>query len=229
MSFHNDLQKQYSPAGPATRRRPLTLTIIAILLFVTYTGIRAVMETWDNDGFPEALAVKLELLPIIFPVHMVTGGLSLLLVPATILLRKTRLHKIMGRVTAADILLAGITAPFVAWAVPVTIVSAAGFTAQALVWLGLLAAGIWNIRNDRVAGHQTCMLLMAAVTSGALFFRIFLGLWSRFGVHHYFNEFYAVNAWIAWGTPLLAVLVFHRVRGKKGAHPAKRSGDGWDR
>jgi hypothetical protein len=218
MSFHVDLQKQNSPAGSATRRLPLALTIIAILLFVTYTGIRAVFEAWDNDGFPEALAVKLELLPIIFQVHMVAGGVSLLLVPATILLRKTPFHKILGRITAADILLAGVTAPFVAWAVPVTIVSAVGFTTQALLWLGLLSAGIWNIRNGRIAAHQTCMLLLAAVTSGAIFFRIFLALWVKFGDHHYFNNFYAVNAWIAWGIPTVSVLVFHRLRGKKGAH-----------
>lgn len=192
----------------------MALTIIAILLFVTYTGIRAVIETWDNDGFPEALAVKLELLPIIFPIHMVTGGLSLVLVPATIFLKKTHYHKTMGRITAADILLAGVTAPFVAWAVPVTIVSAAGFTAQTIVWIGLLAAGIWNIRNGRIAAHQTCMLLMAAVTSGALFFRIFLGLYARFGDHHNFNNFYAVNAWIAWGIPLLIVLCRFSGRGK---------------
>ena len=192
------------------------MTIIAILLFVTYTGIRAVFEAWDNDGFPEALAVKLELLPIIFPVHMVTGGLSLLLVPATIVLRHTPFHKTMGRITAADILLAGLTAPFVAWASPVTIISAAGFTAQTTVWTGLLIAGIWNIRNGRVAAHQTCMLLMAAVTSGALFFRIFLALFARFGDHQYFNNFYAINAWIAWSIPLFAVLVFHRLRGRKG-------------
>jgi Predicted membrane protein (DUF2306) len=217
MSFHVDLQKKNSPAGSATRRLPLILTIIATLLFVTYTGIRAVFEAWDNDGFPEALAVKLELLPIIFPVHMVSGGLSLLLVPATILLRKTPFHKILGRITATDILLAGVTAPFVAWAMPVTIVSAAGFTAQAIVWMGLLFAGIWNIRSGRIAAHQTCMILIAAVTSGALFFRILLALWVLFGDHHYFNQFYALSAWIAWGLPLLATYVFHRVRGKKGA------------
>ncbi len=179
------------------------------------------MEAYDNDGFPEALAIKLELLPIIFPVHMIAGGLSLLLVPATILLRKTLYHKTMGRMTAAVILLAGVTAPFVAWAVPVTIVSAAGFTTQAIVWMGLLIAGIWNIRNGRVNAHQTCMLLMAAITSGALFFRMFLALWARFGDHHYFNQFYAFNAWIAWGLPLLATLVFHRLRVKKGTHRTK--------
>ena len=186
-------------------RWPLKLSIIAILLFVTYTGIRAMSESYDNDAFPEALAIKVELLPLIFPIHMVAGGLSLLLVPATIYLRRTKFHRVFGRLAAIDILLAGLTAPFVAWAVPVTIISAAGFTAQSVIWMGLLAAGIWNIRRARVNAHQTCMLLMAAVTSGAMFFRIFLGLWTRFGNHRYFYDFYALNAWIAWGLPLFVM------------------------
>jgi Predicted membrane protein (DUF2306) len=206
------------PINMAISRWLLPLIITMIMLFVTYTAIRAMSEAYFSDGFPEVLAIKVELLPLIFPIHMVTGGLSLLLVPATIYLRRTGFHKFFGRIAAADILVAGITAPFVAWAMPVTIVSAAGFTAQAMMWMGLLVAGIWNIRNGRVNAHQTCMLLMAAVTSGALFFRIFLALWARYGDHHYFNNFYALNAWIAWATPLLATLVFHRLRGKKGAH-----------
>ena len=200
------------PANVAIYRWPLALIITIIMLFVTYTAIRAISEAYFSDGFPEALAVKVELLPYIFPIHMVAGGLSLLLVPATIYLRGTKLHKIFGRTAAADILVAGLTAPFVAWAVPVTIISAAGFTAQSITWMGLLIAGIWNIRNGRVNAHQTCMLLMAAVTSGALFFRIFLALWARFGDHHYFNGFYALNAWIAWGLPLIAIAIQLRRR-----------------
>ncbi len=209
--------KAASPTYAAFYRWPLVLILTMVILFVTYTAIRAISEAYINEGFPEALAVKVELLPLIFPIHMVAGGLSLLLVPITIFFSHTQYHKFLGRLTAADILVAGATAPFVAWAVPVTIMSAAGFTMQSILWIGLLAAGIWNIRNRRIVAHQACMLLLAAVTSGALFFRLFLGLWVRFGDHHYFNDFYAVNAWIAWGIPLLAVLVFHRLRGKKGA------------
>ena len=210
--------KAILPTNVAIYRWPLALIITIIMLFVTYTAVRAMSEAYFSDGFPEALAVKVELLPLIFPIHMVAGGFSLLLVPTTIYFSLTKYHKFFGRITAADILVAGITAPFVAWTVPVTTISAAGFTAQSVAWMGLLIAGIWNIRNGRVKAHQTCMLLMAAVTSGALFFRIFLALWARFGNHHYFNDFYAVNAWIAWSLPLSATLVFHRLRGKKGAY-----------
>ena len=78
--------------------------------------------------------------------------------------------------------------------------------------MALLAAGVWNIRRGRMAAHQTCMLLMAAVTSGALFFRIYLALFARFGSHIYFNYFYACNAWVAWSLPLIVVGVVLRQR-----------------
>ena len=211
--FHVDLpQKATSPQNTAIWRWITRLALAAILLFVTHAGLRAISEAFDSGAFPEALAVKVELLPLIFPLHMITGGLSLLLVPTTIFLRGTRFHKVAGRMAAVDIMVAGLTAPFVAWAAPVTLVSAAGFTAQSMVWMGLLATGVWNIRRGNVAAHQNCMILMAAVTSGALFFRIYLALWSRFGDSHYFKTFYAGNAWIAWGLPLIvaAALVTFR-------------------
>jgi hypothetical protein len=46
------------------------------------------------------------------------------------------------------------------------------------------------------------MLLMAATTSGAIFFRVFLGLWAKFGTMQHFEIFYALDAWVAWLLPL---------------------------
>jgi hypothetical protein len=181
---------------------------VGVVVFVTYVALRGILEAYDNDDFPEALAVKLELLPLIFPLHMVTGGLALLLVPLALYLRGTAWHKWAGRIAAADILVAGVTAIPVALDVPVTKVSAAGFAAQAVAWLVLLGFGIWNIRAGRMAQHRACMLMLAAVTSGALFFRIYLGLWKVFGVGKYFTIFYAIDAWVAWGLPLVVMAVW---------------------
>ena len=181
------------------------LMLAGLGIFVTYAALRAISEAWDNDGFPEALAVKLELLPLIFPLHMITGGLALLLVPLTLALRGTRWHRVVGRIAAVDILVAGLTAIPVALEQPVTRVSAAGFAMQASTWMTLLAYGYWKIRVGEIAKHRAAMLLMAAVTSGALFFRLYLALWKWGGVRGHFSTFYACDAWVAWLLPLIVM------------------------
>ena len=186
------------------------LIMAGLLLFVTYTAVRGITEAWDNDGFPESLAVKLELMPLVFPVHMITGGLALLLVPLTLYVRYTRWHTLVGRIAAVDILVAGITALPVALEAPVTKISAAGFAAQAIVWMVLLGLGFWNIRRGRVAQHRAFMLMLAAVTSGAMFFRVYLAFWKLLGPPHHFEAFYAFDAWVAWSLPLVAVMVWLR-------------------
>jgi Predicted membrane protein (DUF2306) len=188
------------------------LMLAGIGAFVTYVAVRGISESWDNESFPEPLAIKLELMPIIFPVHMVTGGLALLLVPLALVLRGTGWHRFAGRIAAVDILIAGLTAIPVALNAPVTKFSAAGFTAQGVTWLVLLGAGIWNIRNGRMAAHRACMLMLAAVTSGALFFRVYLALSKLVVPHVYFYTFYAVDAWIAWGLPLIAMALWLRTK-----------------
>lgn len=159
---------------------------------------------WLTDDFPEALAVKVELLPNVFAVHMIAGGLALLLVPLALLLRKVpRWHRLAGRIAAFDVLVAGVTAFPVALIAPVTKLSAWGFTAQGVTWLVLLALGIWNIRRRNVAAHRACMLLMLAATSGAVFFRIWLALWAIWGNFRWYEAFYAFDAWFAWTFPIL--------------------------
>ena len=198
-------------ASPRTGAVWRWLLLTPLGVFVMYVAVRGISESFDNEGFPEALAVKLDLLPIIFPVHMVTGGLALLLVPLVLYLRGTRWHRFVGRIAAIDIFVAGLTAIPVAVVMPVTNTSAAGFVAQGITWIVLLGLGIWNIRGGRVTSHRACMLMLAAVTSGAMFFRIYLGLWKAVGMSKYFEAFYALDAWIAWGLPLIGVAIWLHV------------------
>ncbi|MBW8753244.1 MAG: DUF2306 domain-containing protein [Sphingomonadales bacterium] len=189
-------------SGPLQRAAQV-LVLAAIAGLVTYTAGKAVSSAFANDDFPESLAVKVELLPLIFPLHMITGGLALLLLPLALVLRhRPAWHRLVGRLAAADVLISGLTAFPVAWAAPVTIWSAAGFTAQATTWLVLLVLGIRAIRQRRIAAHRTCMILMVATTSGAVFFRVYLALWALFGARRQFDTFYACDAWIAWLLPL---------------------------
>ncbi len=187
--------------------------------FVIRAAIIALHETFAHDDFPEALAIKVLLMPMIFPLHMLTGGLALLLVPLAIGLRRhPRWHRLAGRLAAFDIGIAGITAVPVALVVPVTPWSAAGFFAQGCTWLALLAAGIWNIRHRRIARHRACMLLLAATTSGAIFFRIYLALWAIFAQRQHFELFYAFDAWIAWALPLAITAIVLKQIGQRFNH-----------
>jgi hypothetical protein len=186
-------------AGPALR------IIAAVLLagFVAFVAMRALGETFVHDDFPDSLAAKVEQLPLLFPIHMFSGGLALLLLPLTIAMRRyPSWHRPLGRLTAFDISVAGVTAYPVAMVAPVSPWSAAGFTAQATVWLALLALGLWHVAHRRIAQHRACMLLMTATASGAIFFRFYLALWALFGTPRHFVLFYACDSWIAWLVPL---------------------------
>jgi uncharacterized membrane protein YozB (DUF420 family) len=201
--------------GPV-KRAALAVFISMISIFILYIAAKAFLSTFYNDDFPESLAVKVELMPVIFPVHMITGALALVLLPVAYSVRHNRQwHRPIGRIAATDVLISGVTAfPVALWA-PVTFWSAAGFSAQATTWLTLLVLGLYNIRRHRIAAHRACMLMMAATTSGAVFFRLYLGLWARFGSLRYFEIFYALDAWIAWLLPLsLCAVVLRRGQGK---------------
>lgn len=178
--------------------------LAALAMFVIVTSAKAMRAPLQVDGFPEALLVKAEIMPVTFAVHMVSGGLALLLAPSAWLARHLLRpwHRTIGRLAAIDIVVAGVTAYPVASVAPVTPVSAAGFAAQATAWLALLAAGIVAIRRGDADRHRACMLLMLSVTSGAIFFRIWLALWAIFAHGRHFALFYAANAWIAWVLPL---------------------------
>jgi len=198
-------------AGARFKRAPYILILTVIGSFILYTAARALWSAFVNEDFPESLAVKVALLPLIFPLHMVTGGLALILLPLTVALRhRPRWHRLIGRISALDVLISGLTAFPVAWAAPVTLFSAAGFTLQAITWLTLLALGIHNIRQRRIAAHRACMVLMVATTSGAVFFRIWLALWATFGTSRRFELFYACDAWVAWLLPLTVTALILR-------------------
>jgi uncharacterized membrane protein YozB (DUF420 family) len=173
-------------------------------LFVADVARKAIFEAFVHPDFPEELAIKVEQLPLIFPIHMLTGGLALLLLPAVIALRRRRpTHRLLGRIAATDVAIAGVTALPVAWVAPVSAWSAAGFIAQAITWMTLLAVGIWNIRHGRRGAHRRAMLLMTATASGAIFFRVYLALWAIFAGREHFVLFYSCDSWLAWLGPLV--------------------------
>ncbi|MEQ1542774.1 MAG: DUF2306 domain-containing protein [Novosphingobium sp.] len=216
-----NLPTQAERAVPRAGRIAVGAILAVFGGLVATTAWKALTAPWRIDDFPEELAIKAELLPGIFTVHMIAGGLALVLVPLAIALSgRPRWHRPVARLVALDVAVAGITAFPVALIAPVTRGSAWGFTAQGLIWLVLLALGIRAIHQRQIARHRACMLLMAAAASGAVFFRIYLALWAIFAQGRHYELFYAVDAWVAWAVPLTLTALVLKRNGAWSGHPA---------
>jgi hypothetical protein len=143
-------------------------------------------------------------LPVVFRVHMLASAIVLLLLPVALSLRfKPKLHRKIGWTLGAFVVVGGLTA------LPVAIFSyswwpaRAGFFVQGIVWLWLFYAAVVAIRRGDRGRHAHLMLAMAAVTTGAVWFRLVTG--SAILLELPFEPIYAAASWIAWLIPLALV------------------------
>jgi hypothetical protein len=156
-------------------------------------------------ALPFEMSLVDQRLPIVFRIHMLASAIVLALLPVAISLRfRPRLHRRIGWLLGAFVVAGGLTA------LPVAIFSyswwpaRAGFLVQGVVWLWLFYAAVAAIgRGDRTR-HAHLMLAMAAVTTGAVWFRVLTGSAILFDLP--FDPIYAASAWIAWLVPLWLVL-----------------------
>ena len=160
---------------------------------------------------PYEMFLLAERMPLIFPMHMAASALALVLLPLMIATRhKRHLHRPVGRALGLFVAVGGLTALPVAVLSSSGEVARAGFFVQGLVWLALFAAGWRAIRARDVPHHTQLMLMMAAVTTGAVWFRLITG--TSLLLHLPFEPMYAFAAWAGWLLPLAAVWTWTRQR-----------------
>ena len=140
-------------------------------------------------------------LPVVFRIHMLASAIVLMLLPVVLGVRfRPQLHRRIGWTLGAFVVAGGLTA------LPVAIFSYSwwparlGFFVQGLVWLGLFYSAVTSIRAGERARHAHFMLGMAAVTTGAVWFRALTGSAILLGLP--FEPIYAASAWMAWAVPL---------------------------
>lgn len=191
----------------------------------------AIGEAFQPGYLPELLEAIRARLPTIFPVHMATGGLALLLVPLTLVLRPwPRWHRVFGWLTALSVFIGGFSALIVAVHSGSPLLARIGFFVQGLAWIGFLSAGLVMIRRGRVRHHRRFMLMMAAVTSGAMVFRVLLAGFTSLWPAADYQPFYSLLTWLGWLLPLAAVVGWERLAmrrraiGLKPSIASKRSG-----
>jgi len=202
---------------PAYVRRPLPrvagiVVVLTFVLLVLPTAAVALALAIGLLPLPYELDQVLRRLPLIFPLHMIAAALALILIPIAALARHWRgVHRALGRLTAAAVVLGGVTALPVALASEATTVARAGLFAQGVVWLVLLVLAVAAIRRAEVTRHARCMLAMAAVASGAIWLRLTTFAATSAGLP--FDQVYAAGSWACWLLPLGLVLILVSPRG----------------
>lgn len=155
-------------------------------------------------ALPYEMFLLAKRMPLLFRAHMLTSAIALLLLPVVIAVRhRAHLHRMLGRLVGAFVVAGGLTALPVAIFSESSPIARAGFFAQGIVWMILLARGILAIRSGDRHAHVFFMLAMTAVTTGAVWFRVITG--SAILLHLPFEAFYAAAAWLGWIIPLTLV------------------------
>ncbi len=161
------------------------------------------------------------------PAHFFGAGLALLLVPvqSSALFRRylPRLHRTSGWLYAAAVLIGGVSGLSLAPNAQGGLPSAAGFSALALLWLGVTARGIRLAVIGDSAGHRTWMNYSIALTTSAITLRLMLGLGMGL-LQLPFTATYITAAWGCWliNLTVCAWLLRRRRQDADGTHSASR-------
>jgi hypothetical protein len=195
-----------SRARRVAAQSPRLALIFLVLLLAVPTALVAIFEGAAVMPLPFNLHLVDVELPGIFRLHMLASGAALLLIPLTISVRRERSwHKPLGRLTASLVLLGALSSLPVAIFSHSVAMARAGFFAQGLVWLALIALGVMAVRRRQFSDHARLMLCMAAVASGALWVRLTTAVVTSCGLP--FDAAYGCVAWLGWMVPLALVMV----------------------
>jgi uncharacterized membrane protein len=158
-----------------TRRRVafgfLAVTAVAVVVvFVTPYLVSA------SANLAPHYAEQGDVVAMAFLVHVVAGGLALLLSPlqiaARVRARVPRLHRVAGRVMLAAIAVAGSTSLVIVPFDTAGPVGTVGFGVTGIVWLFCAAAAFRAIRRRDVAAHRRWAVRTFALTYTAVTLRL---------------------------------------------------------
>jgi len=149
---------------------------LACLATAAYAFAYLYMAFRSGDPFAERFAVS----GLDVPAHFFGAGLALLLVPLQlsqgIRRRWPALHRTAGWLSAAAILIGGVSGLSLAQHAQGGWPSRAGFSLLSLLWLGVTANGIRLAIAGEVANHRRWMAYSMALTAGAVTLRLMLAL-----------------------------------------------------
>jgi hypothetical protein len=186
-------------------------------------GVEATWMGFVVEGIERGadhVAYHIENVGTTLAVHMIFGGLAVLLVPVQVsrMWRRgdRRKHIYLGWALVPIVTIAALTTPPISFNMRLPFWSELGFALGSVAWFGALVMGIWAIRKRRLVLHQRWMVMMAALSFGAVSFRIQLPLlrifWDMDVVFPYLG-------WTCWVPNVLVVAWWWRNQVKAERRP----------
>ena len=178
----------------------LIVLSLPIALYAFYSGLGAEVSS--------TVVQRLQQFPVFGAMHMLGGGLALLVggfqFSGRLRAARPQLHRWLGRIYLFGILMGGVSAIAAAPGATGGVVAACGFGLLGILWLYSGAQAYLAIRAGDIHTHRAWMMRNFAMTFAAVTLRIYLGLMTGpMGLT--FEEAYPAVAWISWVPNLMLV------------------------
>ncbi len=149
----------------------------------------------------EIVAHNLESRAIPLYAHLIFGPLAMFLTPFQfwngLRLKRPKLHRWIGKLTITSIVIASISAMFIALFTTAGMLALTGFFTLGVLWLVITLIAFNHIRNGNVRQHKRWMIRSAALTFAGVTLRIWLPVFFIF-TRFEFEQFYPAVAWLCW-------------------------------
>ena len=206
MTTTNATRRMRGARGAALARNVALMLIVVLIVPISVVAIGSGIGL---VALPYQMFELASRAPLLFPAHMISSALALLLAPLVVAVRRyPEFHRPLGRLLGVFVVIGGLTALPVAVMSHSPVEARAGFFVQGIVWMSLLFAALQAIREHHVERHAHLMLAMVAVTSGAVWFRLLTG--TAIVLHMPFDTAYVFAAWAGWIVPLALVSAYSR-------------------
>jgi uncharacterized membrane protein len=219
---------------PRTSRRTsgwfvfLVLTSVAIAVYAPFPYLTSSLTSLGADpdaGLAANYVARPTAIQAALYVHMVAGGLALGLSPlqlaARVRARAPRLHRLVGRVVIAAMIVGGLSGVVLSTVNAAGPVGTAGFGLLGALWVVFPVLGLLAIRRRDVPAHRRWMARGFALTYAGVMLRVWLllllNVQDAFGIPEglAFDRAYVLMPFLCWVPNLLVAELYLRRRPRR--------------
>jgi uncharacterized membrane protein len=147
------------------------------------------------------------LFPRELSLHAIAGSIALMVGPwqlsASLRATHPRVHRWLGRVYVADVLVAWLLAVFLTPTVTTGFPAASAFFTIGLLWMGFMVLGVFAIRRHDIQAHRRWMLRSYAMAFTAVTIRFYFHPAKALGIS--FEHIYAASLWLSFLTNIVVI------------------------